>query len=180
MPCDINGTYIDPRTLPTPIEKSPSDFSPYSSCSEFRIAEFLFKRNQMPATEIDDLMDMWGDHSGTAPFSNHKDVYSTIDSIPIGDAPWESFSVSYSGDLPNGVVPPWMTTEYEVWHRNPSVVIKNQLSNPDFKDEINYTPFQEFAENGERQWQNLMSGNWAWSQAVRILIGFLMLIWAYC
>ena len=68
----------------------------------------------MPVMEIDDLMDMWEDHSGTAPFSNHKDVYSKIDSIHIGDAPWESFSVSYSGELPDGVVPPWMMTEYEV------------------------------------------------------------------
>ena len=168
MPCDQNGIYIDPLTPPIPNEKSPTDFSPYTSYSEFWITEFIFKRNQMPATEIDDLMDMWGDHSGTAPFDGHKDVYNTIDAIPLGDAPWSSFSVSYSNKLPNGVVPPWMTAEYEVWHRNPHNIIKNQLANPDFKDKINYMPYQEFIESGDRKWQNLMSGNWAWNQAVRI------------
>jgi hypothetical protein len=121
----------------------------------------------MPGKQINDLMDMWTTHSGTAPFTCRNHLYDMIDSTTLGDAPWESFSVSYSGKLPDDDVPVWMTTEYEVWHRDPRMVIRNQLANPDFKDEIDYAPYQEFDEKGKRRWTNLMSGNWAWSQAVR-------------
>lgn len=44
--------------------------------------------------------------------------------------------------------------------------MENQLANPDFKDQVHYAPFQEFDQDGKRQWQDLMSGNWAWSQVV--------------
>lgn len=59
-----------------------------------------------------------------------------------------------------------MLQEYEVWYRDPRMVIRNQLANPDFKDEIDYAPVQEFGIDGERRWKNFMSGNWAWSNAV--------------
>lgn len=61
-----------------------------------------------------------------------------------------------------------MLEEYEVWYRDLRVVIRNQLANPDFKNEIDYAPVQEFGSNGERRWKNFMSGNWAWSNAVRV------------
>lgn len=63
-----------------------------------------------------------------------------------------------------------MDAEYEVWHRDPRTVIQQQLSNPDFKDAIHYAPFRETTDKGERRWQDLMSGNWAWKQAVRLKI----------
>lgn len=120
----------------------------------------------MPGSQIDDLMELWAAESGAAPFESHQGLYDIIDSTTLGDAPWNSFSVSYSGDLPNGEIPTWMTSEYEVWHRNPHTVIRNQLANPDFKDDIDYAPLQEFQENGKRRWTDLMTGNWAWNQAV--------------
>lgn len=121
----------------------------------------------MPGSQIDDLMHIWAAQSGVPPpFSDHKDLYDTIDSTLVGDAPWESFSVSYSGERPDGEVPPWMDAEYDVWYRNPHTVLRNQLSNPDFEGEIDYSPVRVFDVNGKRQWQNVMSGNWAWKQAV--------------
>jgi hypothetical protein len=48
------------------------------------------------------------------PFADHTDLYSTIDAIQQGDVPRESFSVQYSGPLPEGEVPEWMTQKYEV------------------------------------------------------------------
>ncbi|KAF8889238.1 hypothetical protein BD779DRAFT_1611042 [Infundibulicybe gibba] len=58
-----------------------------------------------------------------------------------------------------------MDQDYEVWFRDPRMVMRSQLSNPDFKDEIDYSPLQEFGPDGQRLWTNLMSGNWAWQQA---------------
>ncbi|KAH9965583.1 hypothetical protein BJV74DRAFT_869979 [Russula compacta] len=40
-----------------------------------------------------------------------------------------------------------MLAEYDVWFRDPKVVLQNQLGNPDFKDEFDYAPFQKFDDN---------------------------------
>jgi hypothetical protein len=101
------------------------------------------------------------------PFADHTDLYSTIDAIQQGDVPWESFSVQYSGPLPEGEVPEWMTQKYEVWFRSPLGIFEKQLANPDFKDEIDWAPKRIF-KDGKRQFVDLFSGNWAWKQAVRI------------
>jgi hypothetical protein len=67
-----------------------------------------------------------------------------------------------------------MLAEYEVWHRDPRTVLHQQLANPDFKGEIHYAPFQETDANGERRWQDLMSANWAWKQAVSSFLRLLV------
>lgn len=121
----------------------------------------------MPGAQIDELMHIWAAQSGKAPFADKKHLDDTIDNTVVGDAPWESFSVNYSGPLPPGETPPWMTADYDVWHRNPRTVMRNQLANPDFNDEIHYAPFQAFGKDGKREWKDLMSGNWAFKQAVR-------------
>jgi len=124
----------------------------------------------MPGTEIDELMQIWSD---TLPadqeplFVDHNDLYNTIDATILGDAPWQSFSTTYSGKLPaNGDIPPWMLAEYDVWFRDPKVVLQNQLRNPDFKDAFDYAPFQRFGKNGKREWKDFMSANWGYHQAV--------------
>ncbi|KAJ7875741.1 hypothetical protein B0H14DRAFT_3436990 [Mycena olivaceomarginata] len=78
------------------------------------------------------------------PFADHKDLYATIDAIQQGDVPWQSFSVQYTGPLPDGVVPEWMTQKYEVWFRSPLEIFEKQLANPDFKDEIDWAPKRIF------------------------------------
>ncbi|KAJ7759410.1 hypothetical protein DFH07DRAFT_772220 [Mycena maculata] len=99
------------------------------------------------------------------PFADHKDLYSTIDAIQQGDVPWQSFSVTYTGPLPEmGKVPAWMTEKYEVWFRSPLGIFKKQLANPDFKDEIDWAPKRIF-KDGKRQYVDLFSGNWVWEQA---------------
>ena len=50
----------------------------------------------------------------------------------------------------NGEVPDWMLAEYEVWFRDPHVLVKNMLANPDYKGQINYAPLQEFYDSGSR------------------------------
>ncbi|KAF8803207.1 hypothetical protein BYT27DRAFT_7226079 [Phlegmacium glaucopus] len=130
-------------------------YSPYNDRADFELANFLFAKNQMPGSQIDELLDIWAAKSDVPLFADHKDLYRTIDSTIV-----------------EGEVPPWMLAEYEVWHpysrrnnRDPHIVLHQQLENPDFDGKIHYTPSQETDVNGERHWQDLMSANWAWKQA---------------
>ncbi|KAG1804349.1 hypothetical protein EV424DRAFT_1330679 [Suillus variegatus] len=104
-------------------------------------------------------------HHDTPPFADHKDLHNVIDATQLGDVPWQSFSVQYTGEHPE-VVPPWMNDEFEVWYRDPRAMAHNILANPTFKDEIDYAPFREYdALDDTRRWKDFMSGDWAWQQA---------------
>lgn len=135
------------------------------------MAEFLFRESQMSAGKIDRLMHILAAYNAgreDPPFSNHKELYSVIDDIQVGEVPWQSFSVSYNGPLPeSGDVPPWMTEEFEVWYRDPEKIITNQLKNPDFDNEIDYTAKRMFdAETGQQVYRDFMLGDFAWNDSV--------------
>lgn len=121
----------------------------------------------MAGKRVDRLSQILAALYGTdPPFADHKDLYSTIDAIQQGDVPWQSFSVTYTGPLPeSGEVLTWMTEKYEVWFRSPLGIFERQLANPDFKDEIDWAPKRVF-KDGKRQYFDLFSGNWVWKQAV--------------
>jgi len=59
-----------------------------------------------------------------------------------------------------------MNTEYEVWWRDPRAVAQGMLSNPDFKSEMDYTPYHEYDTNNEQRFCDFFSGDWVWKQAV--------------
>jgi hypothetical protein len=54
-----------------------------------------------------------------------------------------------------------------VWFRDPREIIQDMISNPDFKDEVDYSAKRVFGAAGKREWKDFMSGNWAWEQSVR-------------
>ena len=171
MICDEHGNDIPPDTNPPPLhDRGPHDWTPYNNRIEFEVADFLYRRNQMSAGDIDFIFKLWAAslaaHHDSPPFSNHTEMYNTIDSTPLGDLPWKSFSLEYNGDVPEGDVPSWMTTEYDVWFRDPRDLVHKILSNPDFEGEIDYAPVQEYSNDGVHRFQDFMSGNWAWKQAV--------------
>ncbi|EIW75218.1 hypothetical protein CONPUDRAFT_66179, partial [Coniophora puteana RWD-64-598 SS2] len=145
---------------------------PFRNRIEFETADFLYRRSQAPAAEIDFTMDLWGamlaQYNAHPPFANHTDMYKTIDAIRAGEVPWESFSMSYKGPRPARDVPPWMTETYDVWFRDPQTIIKNMLGNPDFKDSMDYAPYREFDFSGSRRWEDMFSGDWVWDQADEI------------
>jgi len=120
---------------------------------------------------INQLLDLWAAslllHHDQPPFQDHNNLYKTIDAIPLGDVPWKSFLMLYNGELPNNhEVPTWMESEFDVWYCDPHTVVRNMLANPDFKDQMDYAPYHEFKTNGEWRYQDMMSGEWAWRQAV--------------
>lgn len=105
-------------------------------------------------------------HNDFAPVLDHHDLHSTVDAIKLGHVPWQSYAIQYNGLRPeNGPTPEWMTTEYQLWYRDPRAIIRNILANPDLADGIDYIPYREFLD-GKRRYSDFMSGDWAWSQCV--------------
>ncbi|KAG1863920.1 hypothetical protein F4604DRAFT_1882154 [Suillus subluteus] len=169
-PCTADGEFLPHGTPPTPMPpKAPDDWSPYRNRLEFEMAKFAFKKCHMSAKNLDFLCDLMAatlvKHHDVPPFADHKDLHNVIDVTQLGDVPWQSFSVQYTGECPE-VVPPWMDDEFEVWYRDPHVMAHNILANPTFKNEIDYTPFREYdAADDMCHWKDFMSRDWAWQQA---------------
>ena len=52
-------------------------------------------------------------------------------------------------DISDGkVLAPWMETNFDAWYRDACTLIHNIISNPNFKDEFNYAPYQEYSDDG--------------------------------
>ncbi|KAG2124061.1 hypothetical protein DEU56DRAFT_923674 [Suillus clintonianus] len=170
-PCDAMGHFLEDGAPPAPPpDKSPDDWTPYRDRVEFETAEFLYVRNQMSAGDINILLDLWAatllKYDDKPPFADCRDLHRTIDNTPLGDVKWQSFKVRYTGEKPTSDVPPWMDQSHDVWYRDPHEVIQGMLGNPDYEKEMDYRPFREFSADGDkRQWQDFMSGDWAWNQA---------------
>jgi Plavaka transposase len=73
-----------------------------------------------------------------------------------------------------------MKSEFNVWFRDPRSIIQNLLSNPDFDNEFNYSPVQEYNMEGNHRFQDFMSSDWAWKQAVCCIFGFNDFIISLC
>ena len=101
--------------------------------------------------------------------SKTTDLYDTIDATPIGGVPWQRFEMSFNGSRPETNVPQWMEQTYEVYFRDPRQLLLNMLADPTFAKDFDYTPMQQFDGHGSRHYENFMSGDWAWVQAVRLL-----------
>ena len=159
MPCDSLENYLPPGTPPPPYTlpgdgAAHNDWDPFYNRAQFKVADILYRRNQMPGAQADILFDLWaasGDDGTEPPFASHNDLYETIDSIQLGDLPWICFIVKYNGPLPV-TAPTWMMTEYEVWCCDVRLLMHGQLANPDFDGEIDYSPLQIFGPTGKREW----------------------------
>jgi len=171
--CDENGNDILPNMPPPPCNSDNGpDWMPYNSHLEFEVADFLFHWNQMSTRDINIMLGLWAAslavHGDELPFSNATDMYNTIDSTPLGDLAWESFSLQYNRTQPVENVPSWMEAEYNIWFWDPCILVHNLLSNPDFKSDFNYASFQEHTTDGTHHFQDFMSRNWAWTQVVSL------------
>ena len=72
----------------------------------------------MPVGQIDELLEiivvMNAMTGGEGPFKTHKDLYNTINTTNLGDAPWNHFNLNYQGET-NASSPPWQTENFPVW-----------------------------------------------------------------
>lgn len=183
--CARNGS--SPSAFPdTPPSLSPAseqpasnDWAPFRDCNAFDLAHYFFKEDQTSAAKIDRILNIMARtlevHGDQPPFETHKDVYSTIDAIPIGGVPWQSSSFKYDGPKPENP-PKWMDAEYAIWYRDPHQLFLNMLRNPDFENSFDYAPYQQYDEKGNRRYQHFMSGDWAWKQAVCLYFTLIMIL----
>jgi len=172
--CNEDGEFLPVDAAPTPLAvRSQTDWFPFDSCISFELADFVFTEAELPRKKIDHLLELWAatlvPHGVPPPIADHKDLLQQIDSIPLGNVPWECFSLSYNEPLPETTRrPEWMTTEYEVWFRDPREVIRGILTNPEFDGHIDYSAYREFNDL-KRRYSNMMSGDWTWQQSVRYI-----------
>jgi len=167
--CNEYGDFIPEGTPPQPQPTSGNPWEPYSNRIDFELARFFYKESQSSATEIDSILHLWKasleQHGDIAPFKDHQELYATIDATPLGDTSWDSFNLHFSGEIPEGEPPEWMTTDFEYWYRDPRALVHGILANPDFAHQLDYAPYQEYVD-GKHIFSNMMSGDWAWKQAV--------------
>lgn len=132
----------------------------------------MYKRGQMSTGVIEELLQLWTasalKHGDTGPFGSAKELLETIDRTKLGSVRWQSFTMSFDGDRPQQDTPPWMTGKYDVWFRDPQVVVDNLLGESSFDGELDYGPYRMFDSSGHRVLKDFMSGDWAYRQAVSL------------
>ncbi|KAJ7064481.1 hypothetical protein C8F01DRAFT_1209068 [Mycena amicta] len=171
-PCDKDGNFLPFGAPPPPKEPRPlDDFSPYEHLPAFRMAEFVYRRVQMSADEIDELMDIlasYPEFDGVPPFQSHQHLYGTIDATERGHIPWQKFEVKYDGPLDGGETVPWKHETYSVYFRETRDVLRQQLQNTGFAKEFDVAPKRVYGRDGKCRYRDFMSGRWAWRQADEI------------
>ena len=144
---------------------------------QFKVMDFLFHCNQMSTGNINLITGLWDTslvaYNDSPPFKNAKAIYNTINSMPLGNIPWQSFTLNFNGTPPenlgsNNKSPPWMTANYDIWFHDPHLLIQEMIANPEFKGQFDFTPYQEYSMDGQHRFQDFMSGDWAWKQAVSV------------
>jgi len=170
IPCDLHGDPLPPDAPPPPRETpQPGDWTPFDSKVQFELADLLYRRAEVSASNIDALLEIWAqsvhDFDASPPFKNHVDMHATIDSSVLGDVPWQCMVTQVPDDV-NERTPIWMRNSYEVWYCDPEIVVSNMLSNPDFNGQFDLCPYVDLDAKGKRQWSNVMSRNIAWRRSV--------------
>jgi Plavaka transposase len=139
--------------------------------------DYHFTEVQNSESWIDQALDFWltstirsGGDADDIPWRTAKSVYRTIDSIKEGSVPWMTTTFRYTGPLPSGNPPKWMVESYNLCLCNLHDILLNQIESPDLQGHFDYVPYIQFNENRDHVWSNLMSGAWAWQEAVRYSI----------
>ena len=158
----MDGLYPEP---PPPEEKAADDWRPFDSQDHFEMAEFLYCQARMSAGNTDTLMKLLA-RIDRYLFKNHTEMCETIDATELGGVSWQRSTLRYQGAVPVDEPPQWMSTEYEIFYRDPHKVLKNMLADPTFEHGFDYAPYQEFDNGGDRVYENVMSSDWAFRQAV--------------
>src|ERR1700747_955347 len=81
-----------------------------------------------------------------APFHDHRDLYATIHATPIGGPEWQSYTLTYNRPrINNGKpLPLWMDNKYDIWFRDPRMLIREMISNPDFASGFDYAQYHVY------------------------------------
>ncbi|KAF8810698.1 hypothetical protein BYT27DRAFT_7253435 [Phlegmacium glaucopus] len=168
-PCNKNGDFLPMETPPPPRPTAaPGDWMPFDDEVQFKVADFLYRQEEMSQGNINYLLELWAlsllKHGSVAPFDTYKHIYDRIDAIEEGDAPWKCFKTSVDDSEVDDTTPNWKKQEYDIWYRDPEVVVRNMLANPDFHKEFDAVPYVELDKYGTRRRSDFMSADFAWCQ----------------
>jgi hypothetical protein len=147
----------------------PGDWTPFDTKAQFEIVDLLYHHAEVSASNIDSLFEIWArsvhEFDAFGPFKDHNDMYITINSSVLGDVSWQCMVMKVPKDVDEHMAS-WMWTSYEVWYRDPEIMVSNMLSNTDFDGQFDMCPYIELNEEGNHQWSNVMLGNITWRQSV--------------
>ncbi|KDQ50187.1 hypothetical protein JAAARDRAFT_115390, partial [Jaapia argillacea MUCL 33604] len=150
---------------PPPEDNRPEWF-PFKSQIDFDFAYQHFIEVQNSEGSINKAIEWWAaallKHEDFPPWTSVQELYKTIDSIQMGNAPWKTYKIHYEGPLPPGTPPKWMTKTYELVTWDALQLIQNQLLTTDFEKDVTPVPYRQFDKEGWQVWSNLMSGDWAY------------------
>lgn len=170
--CLEDGTFLEePPALPAQGDQHDPNWTPFEDCLAFDWAYYHYVTLQLSATSITLGLNLWSataiKHGSSvgAPWKTTKEMYTTIDAIQTGALPFKTYNFHYTGTKPS-TPPHWMEQGFELNARDVLAVVREQLATSAFDGQIDYVPYQEFNSKGERVWSNLMSGSWAFKQAV--------------
>ncbi|KAK0445666.1 uncharacterized protein EV420DRAFT_1622636 [Desarmillaria tabescens] len=175
--CDKDSQPLPPDSPPPPLAAIPNVWALFDGEVQFHPADFLFRKVKMSQRDIDELMDLWAldlhKHEDDAPFDNHQALYKAIDEICVGSAPWKCFQTVVPPNL-GADAPDWQKQPYQVWFRDPDLVIANILANRDFEKEFNTAPYVHLDAHNQWRWSDFMSGNYSWWHAGAMYIGVIL------
>jgi hypothetical protein len=88
-PCNENGHYLPINTPPPPRQTAASgDWKPFEDEVQFKIADFLYRQEEMSQGNINHLLELWAlslmKHGSNGPFDSYKEIYDKIDAIEKG------------------------------------------------------------------------------------------------
>ncbi|KAJ7580014.1 hypothetical protein C8J56DRAFT_795323, partial [Mycena floridula] len=130
---------------------------PFSNRHTFDWAQFHFVEIQALDSKTNRGLDLWQ----VALISSAKEVRTTIDSIQESDIPWKTVQFHYSGPLPNGMPPKWMTETYELCVHDFHLLLQQQLTTTVLDNMAQWL----FNKDRNQVYSNRMSANWAWTQS---------------
>ncbi|KAH8979760.1 hypothetical protein EDB92DRAFT_1937270 [Lactarius akahatsu] len=141
----LTGNFLPPGAPPPPQPvPAQGDWTPFDSEVQFMLADLLYRRTEVSASNINILLDIWAQSlagaNQPAPFESHEHMYATIDASVLGDVPWQCLVAGPLVDIGDHS-PEWMRTSYEVWYHDPDAVVTNMLSNPDFTGQFDLRPY---------------------------------------
>lgn len=176
-PVDQDGKFLPPHMKPMPRQKlDPSH--PYDAFPDrlaFDWAHYHFIECASSKAKINRGLDLWlaakvqatgNTNCAGLPWASADEMYATIDEIQAGNAPFHLVEFRYDGPLPKNP-PAWMMQTYELHVRDVRDSIRIMLDTPAFESQFNPTPYRQFyTKSRDRVWSNLLSGDWAWDEAV--------------
>jgi Plavaka transposase len=178
-PCAADGSFLDdPISEPEPAQPHnaiPDNlWAPFPDRLAYDWAQYHYVRLQSSEDEIYEGLDLWRamvikhevEHSSHhVPWRNASDLYETLNSIKVGAVGWKTFKLYYSG--PKLPTPPqWMEESYDLNVRDVLLVLEHQIGTTKFDGQFEHTPYAEYDHTGSCVFSNLMSGYWAYHEAV--------------